>query len=292
MIRLPMMYMRDTVDVVQTPDDEHLDPYEEWARNRLEQVLGPLRVIDRNRKGGPPGLHDLEADLPAGVAAVEITSEVESARLDLAASAHRRLSRLTLHGSSHRWQIGLASDARVNAIRPAALLELLSDMEQADQWRALRMGDYRDPFVQRLRKLSIESVYGFKAKPGQGGAVTVGPGFYGGRGWYGAAIDSWLGSFLASSQGANKVSKLARAINAAERHLVIVLNPFSQAGVGVSLALMDFQEEGSADMIPTLVPPKPLTHLWLLPMMGSGAALCWARQRGWTVTNPAASISE
>jgi hypothetical protein len=282
----------DTVDVAQRPDDEHLDPHEQWARDRLEPVFGLLRVIDRNRKGGPPGLHDLEADLPAGVAAVEITSEVESARLNLAASASRRLSRLTLRGSSHRWQVGLAADARVNDIRPAALLKLLSDMEQAGQWRALSMGDYRDPFVKRLRKLSIESVYGFRIGPGRGGAVTVGPGFYGGRGWYGAAIDAWLGGFLASSQGANKVSKLARAINAAERHLVIVLDPFSKAGVGISLALTDHQEESSADMIPPLVPPEPLTHLWLLPVMGPGTAFCWARQRGWAVTNPAASISE
>src|SRR5215472_5478958 len=29
----------------------------------------------------------------------------------------------------------------------------------------------------------------------------------------GTATDAWLGSFLASSQGANKVNKLARAIN-------------------------------------------------------------------------------
>jgi hypothetical protein len=283
--------MRDTVDVTERPDNEHLDSYEQRARYRLEPVLGFLRVIDR--KGGPPGLHDLEADLPAGVAAVEITSEVESARLDLAASAHRRLSTLTLRGSGHRWQVGLAADARVNAIRPAALLELLSDMEQAGRWRALSMGDYRDPFVERLRQLGIESVYGFKTKPGRGGAVTVGPGFYGGRGWNATAIDAWLGNLLASSQGANKVSKLARAINAAERHLVIVLDPFSRAGVGISLALTDHQEEGSAyDTIPSLVPPEPLTHLWLLPVMGPDTALCWVRQHGWAVTNPVDSMSE
>lgn len=33
-------------------DDEHLDSYEQWARDRLEPVFGPLRVTDR--KGGPP----------------------------------------------------------------------------------------------------------------------------------------------------------------------------------------------------------------------------------------------
>lgn len=281
--------IEDTVDMTQRPDDEHLDSYERWARDRLEPVLGPLRVIDR--KGGPPGLHDLEADLPAGgIAAVEITSEVERARLDLAASAYRHLSALTLAGSSYSWQVGLAAHARVNDIQPADLLALLTDLEQQGRWRALSMGDYNDPFVKRLGRLGIESVYGFKAKPGKGGTVTVGPGFYSGRGWAGTATDTWLGSFLASSRGANKVNKLARAIHAAERHLVIVLDPFSQAGMGISLALADQQEEDSAyDMIPSLVPPEPLTHVWLMPVMGTGAALCWARQRGWAVTNPMAS---
>jgi hypothetical protein len=63
--------------------------------------------------------------------------------------------------------------------------------------------------------------------------------------------------------------------------------------LGVSLALADYQEEGSArDAIPSLVPPEALTHLWLLPVMGPGTALRWARQYGWAVTNPMASTSE
>ncbi|HEY5990923.1 MAG TPA: hypothetical protein VIV12_31690 [Streptosporangiaceae bacterium] len=37
------------------PDDEYLDENERWARDRLEMILGQLRVIDRSRKGGPAG---------------------------------------------------------------------------------------------------------------------------------------------------------------------------------------------------------------------------------------------
>src|SRR5262249_28816985 len=111
--------------VVERPDDEHLNWDERWARYRLEHVYGPLRVIDR--KGGPPGLHDLEADLHGGeVAAIEITSEVEEARLDLAASADRHLSALKLPGSNNVWRVGLPAHARVNAIRSADVLKLLS----------------------------------------------------------------------------------------------------------------------------------------------------------------------
>jgi hypothetical protein len=65
--------------VTQRPDDEHLNSYELWARDWIEPLLGRLRVVDR--KGGRPGLHDFEADLPNGsTAAIEVTSEVESQR--------------------------------------------------------------------------------------------------------------------------------------------------------------------------------------------------------------------
>jgi hypothetical protein len=99
------------------PKDEDLDPYKVWAQDRLTPLLGPLRRIDR--RGGPPGLHDFEADLPGGsVAALEATVEVDDQRLDLAASAERRLSSITLPNSESLWLVGLAATARVNAINP------------------------------------------------------------------------------------------------------------------------------------------------------------------------------
>jgi len=50
---------------------------------------------------------------------------------------------------------------------------------------------------------------------------------YGGFAWQGQVIDTWLAKFLASPQGVNKLEKLCRA-RASERHLVIVLDSFSQ----------------------------------------------------------------
>jgi hypothetical protein len=77
------------------PEDDGLDPYEAWARDRLTRMLGPLRTIDR--RGGPPGLHDFEVDLADGsVVALEVTGEVDAQRLSLASSAERRLSSITL----------------------------------------------------------------------------------------------------------------------------------------------------------------------------------------------------
>ena len=104
------------------PQHDDLDPYESYAQDRLTPLLGPLRRIDR--PGGPPGQHDFEADLPDGsVAALEVTSEVDDQRLNLASAAERRLSSITLPGSLFLWLVGLAADARVNTITPTTFAD-------------------------------------------------------------------------------------------------------------------------------------------------------------------------
>jgi len=95
---------------------------------------------------------------------------------------------------------------------------------------------------------------------------------------------------VASDRGVKKLAKLGRAVGAAERHLVIVLDPFSQAGMGISLVLSDRDDEGAADdAIPSMVPAMPLTHLWLLPVLGSEEGLRWTRNVGWTAVQVSAA---
>jgi hypothetical protein len=265
------------------PEDDDLDQYEAWARDRLTPLLGPLRRVDR--RGGPPGLHDFEADLADGsVAALEVTGEVDAQRHSLAAAAERRLAKVTLPGSKSLWLVGLAPSARVSAIRHPELRRLLGDLEADGRRRALDLGDYRDPFVARLRALGIESVSAVKANAGYEGTALVGPGAYGGWGWDGPTIDRWLGELLASDRGANKLGKLGRAA-ATQRHLVIVLDPFSQAGLGIMLGLTARYERGAVDdALPSLVPPEPLTHVWLLPApVETREGLAWTRAGRWTV---------
>lgn len=265
------------------PEDDDLDHYEAWAHDRLTPLLGPLRRIDR--RGGPPGLHDFEADLADGsIAALEVTGEVDAQRLSLASSAERRLSSITLPNSSSLWLVGLAAGARVNTIRPDDLRRLLGELEASGRRDAHNMGDYRDPFVARLRALGIESVYAVKAKRGSEGMVMVQAGTYGGWGWDGAAIDRWLGDFLDSDQGINKLNKLSRA-QAAQRHLAVVLDPFSPAGMGIPLGLTARHERGPTDSaLPSFIPPEPLSHLWLLPAFTvTQEALRWTRNDGWVV---------
>ena len=265
-------------------DDEHLDPYELWARDRLEPLLGSLRVIDK--KGGPPRVHDFEADLPGGlVAALEVTSEVESDRLSVASEIRRRgLSRYSLPGLNSLWSVRLTDDARVRNLsrRHDELRQLLSDLEAQGARYAHSMGDYRNPVVGKLRALGIGSVY--RLSTGRGGGVVMGSDAYGGFGWDGPVIDAWLDGLLASSQGINKLEKLDRAEHASERHLVIVVDSFSQAGMGIPLGLTGRDEPGAAPYVmPSLVPPERLTHVWLLPTMTGSEGLRWTRDGEWTV---------
>jgi hypothetical protein len=263
-------------------DDDHLDEYEQRARERLAEFLGLIRIVDR--PGGPPGLHDFEAVLADGsVAAIEVTGEVDAQRLDLAASADRHLSSLVLPGSDSFWRVQLAANARVRAIIPSDLLTLLRDLEVHGRRSAHNIGDYSDPFVRRLADVGIESVYADRAKQGSEGVIMVSAGVYGGWGWDGGAISDWLGALFASPQGVNKLSKL-RNTNARQQHLAIVLDSFSQAGMGIPLGLTARKERGAADYaIPSLVPPSLLTHLWIIPLVEIWEGLRWSRDGGWEV---------
>jgi hypothetical protein len=116
------------------------------------------------------------------------------------------------------------------------------------------------------------------------GRVILSPGTYGGWEWGGAATDSWLAEFLASPRGINKVVKLRSVSKADQWHLVIVLDPRSQAGMGITL-----QESWAA--LPELQPPEPLAHLWLLPMPTDWPGLCWACGSGWSVLTASGDAS-
>jgi hypothetical protein len=258
------------------------DRYERCARDRLEPILGPLRCIDPG--GGPDGAHDFEADLDdGGFAAIEVTGEVESGQRALE-SLVKRLPPLAVSGSRWQWLTGLDTSAREKRIS-SELPVLLSNMGKADRRSAHCRDDYRDPLVRRLRELGVEFVYAWvPTDAAHQGRVIPSAGTYGGWGWGGAATDAWLAEFLASPRGINKVVKLRSVSRANQWHLVIVLDPRSKAGMGITM-------EESWATLPTLEPPEPLTHLWLLPMPTDWPGLRWARGSGWSVLTASRSAS-
>lgn len=168
-----------------------------------------------------------------------------------------------------------------------AIESLIGDLEAEERTQASHIGDYRDPWVERLAAMGIESAYGVAANPGSEGLVYVRAGTYSGRGWAREDLDNWLASFLASPQGANKIRKLAKATSAQQKHLVVVLDSFSEPGMGISLALTARRERGAAEYrVPTVAPPEPITHLWLIPDVDQWDGLLWTRDHGWRVLSP------
>ena len=175
--------------MVDLTGDEHLKDDERWARRLLEGTVGQTRVTDR--KGCPEGRHDLEAVLPDGrIAAIEITSEADQARLSVAAAARRHLSTVTVPSSQFAWLVNVTPQANVRALRKSAgLVALLTDMEQQGQSSASALSDYRDPWRDRLEAFGIQSVHGLEgsARPG---AVYVVPDIVASYGWMRPTADN------------------------------------------------------------------------------------------------------
>ena len=271
-------------DLITAMQQRDLNDSEWYAKARLEPILGPLRCIDC--PGGTPGLHDFEADLANGtVAAVEVTGDMNADRLALEAELERQnLSSFTAPSLRMSWLVRLSPTARVQTLGEE-VRSLLRDLEAVGRRSASDIGDiFEDPYVQRLRDLGVQTVYGYDPKPGQEATVMVSAGTYGGLGWTGSDIDDWLQALLQSPQGVNKLKKLARATTAAQRHLVVVLDAFTPAGLGISLALTARHDRGAAEFqMPSLAPPEPVTHTWILPRVLAREGLIWKREAGWSV---------
>jgi hypothetical protein len=269
-----------------SPDDlAELDFFERCAVDRLEPILGTLRLIDR--RGAPSGLHDFEADLPGGVAAIEVTGEIEEKRAGLVSAALQRFASFRVPGSALRWDVQFSADADISKVTDEQLRSLLRDIETAGLRSASRLGLWTAPFAGRLAEHRIESVYAWSPQDSsRRGTVIAQAGFYGGRGWDRSRVDAWLREFF-SGRGRGKLEKLERARRAAERHLVIMVDLFSPAGVGLPVGLVD-DSGAEPHLLPSITPPDQLTCLWVIPTEPSWNGFRWSRRSGWTVLAPAA----
>lgn len=93
----------------------------------------------------------------------------------------------------------------------------------------------------------------------------------------------WLGSYMANPKRLKKIRKLGRA-DAAERHLVVVLDSRTTAGLRIPLGLVDWKMPGAlAGLLPVFAPPEPLTGIWLVPSSAEGLGLAWRRGLGWAI---------
>ena len=108
------------------------------------------------------------------------------------------------------------------------------------------------------------------------------PDFVASYGWAGPRADDWVNEFLVSDLGKSKLAKLARAV-ADERHLVVLMYPDTDGGLGIAGALADLLDGEGGGGLPSAEPPMPLTHLWLIAPTVPTRAFRWARSSGWSV---------
>lgn len=147
------------------------------------------------------------------------------------------------------------------------------------------LSDYRNPLRERLKELGIQSVHGYAGSSDRRETVSVMPDWFSGWGWVRLTVGKWITDFLATELGMKHIDKLARA-DAAERHLVVLLYPDTEAGLGIALALGDMSEGAASDDLPSVAPPPPLTHLWLIAPTAPAKAFRWASGSGWAVVEP------
>ena len=260
---------------------KELDPCEAFAKACLEPLLGPL--AQRDLGGGATAEPDFTAELPGGhIAVVEVTSNIVQEEQRLDAATVRHLSEMRLPGSRRGWLVAPGPDANIIDLKNGALVRLLTDIEAAGRDHVHSRDDYRD---------ALSSSCGISrsnwSTPGQHSTTR-------GRYWSAAARSpvgvgaaqvrgAWLEDFLASEQGAGKLEKLGRT-DAAERHLVIMLDARSGPGLGIPTGLTDWDDPlARMPLVPTLTPPPPLTHLWLIPLVGGWLGLGWSLRSGWAL---------
>ena len=200
----------------------------------------------------------------------------------LAAAVRRHLPKVTVPGSQFAWLVNVTPQADARELRKSTgLVALLRDMEQQGESSASALSDYRDPWRDRLEAFGIQSLHGLEgsARPG---AVYVVPGIVASYGWVRPTADKWIIDFLASELGTNKLNKLGKA-DAAERHLVVLIHPDTDAGLGIAGSLADLRDGAVGDDLPSAVPPSPLTHLWLIAPTDPPRAFRWTDISGWAV---------
>lgn len=230
--------------------------------------------------GGPEGRHDFDVEVGDEVWAVEVTSTTNASRRRVSAGIRDRgLTSLSIDGRI-TWLVGLQDGAEVRVVA-AKLPEIIGQLAARGQMTADLHGDFADPLVRALDALRVQSVYGIE---GSQGRILLQPAAFGGWGWQGPDVDAWLTIWLQGDQAVNKLGKLARS--SSHRMLVVVLDSFSQPGLGIPLGLSSRLERDAAYVLPTVDPSPNLSALWLLPDTLSGEGLQWHARTGWSVLPP------
>jgi len=94
-----------------------------------------------------------------------------------------------------------------------------------------------------------------------------------------AVLVDWVSSFLAASETRDVRKKLVES-GASERHVFVLLPPFSLAPDGAPEILLD-----ESPTLPSEPPslPSEITHVWLTSTWSAGHGMRWSPDRGWSL---------
>jgi hypothetical protein len=256
-----------------------LRPEEQLAAACIRSALPGIEV-EQHDDNSEPAMHDLNLVLrgrPFG--AVEVTAAMDSESTELWNLVHQRDARWIEPDLAGGWSVALLPSARFNRIR-AELPALLAELECLGIREIGRHRSRPDPLLSQAKSLGI-------ATARQGGTDFPGSVYFTIRiptqrmgGWVedtGDALSVWISEWLAETGRANKLRKLAKS-GLAERHLFVILPPFSTAPFQAFDVLL--KNDAPAPTVTPTLPPE-VTHVWAVSMWATGDGFRWSPDGGW-----------
>lgn len=224
--------------------------------------------VRQHDDGSRQAMHDLDAMLPDGRAAVEVTACADGEAIETW-NLMNRDGYWTLPGLVRQWAVSVLPSARIKDLS-RSLAAVLAEAERDGLWVV----------EDRLTALGVAHAHAFDgdyagrvyltislSSERSGGAVPE----------TGDHLAVWAGEWLREPGQSDVLNKLA-ASGARERHVFTFLPGFTSAPFAVQWMLMNTEPA-----LPTIVPdlPNPVTHFWVCSGWATPTGLRWSQADGW-----------
>lgn len=239
---------------------------ERWAAAMVSAALGV--AVHQHDDGSRNGMHDLDAMLPSGSAAVEVTACADGDAIE---------TWNVMNGGDGYWNIPGISRQWTVVVLPSARVKTLSRVLPAILTEAERTGVFVEA---ELTALGVVRLHPFDGDhPGRayltislpaersGGVVPES----------GDHVALWVGGWLRQPEQSDVLRKLASS-GASERHVFVFVTGLAPAPFEVQYTLMSHEP-----IAPTVPPdlPSEVTHVWACSTWETPTGLRWSAAGGW-----------
>jgi hypothetical protein len=240
---------------------------ERWAAAMVSAALGVQ--VRQHDDGSRDGMHDLDAMLPDGPAAVEVTACADGEAIETWNLMNGGDGFWTIPGLAQQWTVVVLPTARIKLLArhlPALLAEAERDglcavEDLLSGFGVVRASAFQGDHPGRTYlTISLPSERSGGAVPQTGDHIAV-----------------WAGDWLRERGQIDVLTKLAKS-GAAERHVFAFVTGLTPAPFGVQYLLMVDDPP-----LPTIAPalPDEVTHLWVCGTWSTPAGLRWSALGGW-----------